>query len=173
MRALNLDFAHRRRPAPLAWLALVASLALATDAAIHRAALADELERAEQSALAMAGDSATRRARAPDPALARDSKRAEQVMQRLALPWDELFRAVEAAGTERVALLALQPDSRRRELNITGEAADFASMLAYVERLGKSSPLHGVHLLRHETRQDDPQHPILFTVAARWVGSEP
>lgn len=173
MRALNLDFAHRRRPAPLAWLALAVSLALATDAALHRAALADDVERAEQSALAMASDSAARRARAPDPALARDTKRAEQVMQRLALPWDELFGAVESAGTERVALLALQPDSRRRELNISGEAADFASMLAYVDRLGKSGALHGVHLVRHETRQDDPQHPIQFTVAARWVGSEP
>ena len=173
MKALNLDFARRRRPAPLAWLALAASLALATDAMLHRAALAEELERAERSALAMASDPAARRARTPDPALTRDTKRAEQVMQRLALPWDELFRAVESAGTERVALLALQPDSRRRELNISGEAADFASMLAYVDRLGKSSALRGVHLVRHETRQDDPQHPILFTVAARWVGSEP
>lgn len=103
-----------------------------------------------------------------DPALQRDVRFAEQVVQRLSLPWDELFAAIESASGDRIALLGVEPDSQRGEVRLTGEAADYKALLAYLGRLSQPGRLSGVHLVRHEIKADDPQRPLTFIVAAGW-----
>jgi hypothetical protein len=53
-------------------------------------------------------------------------------------------------------------------VRITGECRDYPAALAYVAALGRDRDLSGVHLLKHETRQEDLQHPLVFTLSASW-----
>lgn len=93
---------------------------------------------------------------------------AEQVAQRLAQPWDPLFQAIEGATTNRVALLAVEPDVSRSTVAIAGEAADHKAVIEFMHRLNGNGRFQGAHLLRHELRGDDPQRPIVFTLQVQW-----
>lgn len=86
----------------------------------------------------------------------------------LNLPWRGLHDAVKAATPPSVALLALEPDARRRTLRITAEARGSDEMLAYVERMQKLDWFAGVALTRHEINDQDPNRPIRFQIDAQW-----
>lgn len=167
MKRLDLDFAPRRRVPFGVWMMLLVGVVLSVDALLRAAALSDDIERAAAAAASPRGSSRTADARI-DPALAKDLRAAEQVVNRLALPWDALFLTVEKAASDRVALLAIEPDAQKRELAITGEAFDYLALLTYVAQLSEPGQLSDVHLVRHETKKDDPRHPLTFTIAARW-----
>lgn len=96
-------------------------------------------------------------------------KRANEVVDQLALPWDQLFSAVEEATGKDVALLTIQPDKRKDEVAISGEARDVAAMLDYMRRLNAAKPLHKVDLLSHQIQQQDPQKPVRFNLSAKWI----
>jgi hypothetical protein len=95
-------------------------------------------------------------------------RQAQRVGDFLLLPWKDLFVALEKAAMPDVALLSVEPDATKREVRITAEAKDTATLFAYVKRLESVPRFHDVHLMRHEIREDDKQHPIRFTVAAFW-----
>lgn len=101
--------------------------------------------------------------------LAQRIKFADSVVERLNFPWDGLLRAVESAGGSRVALLSLEPDARRRTVRITAEAKNKKAMLDYVSRLGGSAQLAEVHLLDHETQQQEAGQPVRFSMEASWL----
>jgi Tfp pilus assembly protein PilN len=86
----------------------------------------------------------------------------------LNLPWRALHDAVKAATPPSVALLALEPDAKRRTLRITAEARGSDEMLAYVERLQRQDWFADVALTRHEINQQDPNRPIRFQLDAQW-----
>jgi hypothetical protein len=167
MKRLDLDLVSRRRVPFAVWMMLLVGSVLSVDAVLRAAALDEDIERAASAALSPRRGTLVAGTRL-DPTLAKDLRAAQQVVDQLALPWDELFRTVETAASERVALLAIEPDAQKRELAITGEALDYFAVLTYVARLSEPGQLSDVHLVRHETRQDDPRHPLTFTIAARW-----
>lgn len=164
MKALDLELLPRRRVPLAVWLMLLCGTVLVGDGLLRSAELRETI--AAASAPAARPRPAT--SSPLDPALARELRVAERAVEHLALPWDDLFRQVEAASYERVALLAIEPDAHKRELSITGEALDYLAVLTYVARLGERDMLSDVHLVRHEMREDAPQRPLQFTVAARW-----
>lgn len=177
MRLLQLELAPRAQRPWLLGLSLAAAAFVAVDTLWQAQRLRDDLAAAQAA-------QAERRlnvgAAAPSPALAlsnpelaRGIREAEQVVQRLAQPWDTLFQAIEAATTPRVALLAVEPDTASTTVAISGEAADHKAVIEYLHRLGAEGRFHGVHLLRHELRSDDPQRPIAFTLQAQWRGAKP
>lgn len=86
----------------------------------------------------------------------------------LNLPWRDLQEAVAAATPPTVALLALEPDARKRVLKITAEAKNSDDMIAYIEQLKQQELFSGVQLLRHEISQLDPNRPIRFQLEAGW-----
>jgi len=86
----------------------------------------------------------------------------------LNLPWRDLRDAVQGATPASVALLALEPDAKRRVLRITAEARSSDDMLAYVERLQDEEWFTGVALSRHEINEQDPNRPIRFQLDAEW-----
>lgn len=96
-------------------------------------------------------------------------KRANEVIDQLALPWDQLFAAVEGAAGKDVALLAIQPDKRKGEVAIGGEAKNVAAMLDYMRRLNEAKQLRKVDLLSHQIQQQDPQKPVRFNLSAKWI----
>jgi Tfp pilus assembly protein PilN len=95
-------------------------------------------------------------------------KRAREVTSALLLPWSELFAALESASSNDVAVLAIEPDQKKRMVRITAEVKDFDKLVDYLKRLGKAPQLRFVRLQRYEVREGDPQHPLQFTVEASW-----
>lgn len=93
----------------------------------------------------------------------------DAVMQ-LNLPWRDLVEAVRAATPGNVALLALEPDAKRRTLRITAEAKNSDDMLAYVAKMEEQGWFGSVALVRHEIAEQEPNRPLRFQVSAQWGG---
>jgi hypothetical protein len=101
---------------------------------------------------------------------AEEMKIANNIADRLTLPWADLFDALEASSNNTVALLALEPDLSKRVLRITGEAKNKSDMLAYVGRLTEDRRLLNVHLMDHQLQAQTPGEPVRFSVQASWAG---
>ena len=172
---LHLDFVRPR--APRTWLGagLLAAGAFAAVATLAEyRALAGEAERLEAriaDTQRMARRELPRlRQTALDPkALADEVRNANAVLAQLTIPWDGLFREIEAAGDRTIALLSIQPDAGTRALRITGEARRFEDVLAYVGRLEQRPGIANVFLASHELRQGGAQRPVAFALVAQWL----
>ena len=93
---------------------------------------------------------------------------ARETARKLSMPWSVLFRALEASRTERVALLAIEPDAENRTVLLSAEAKDYAAALAYIGNLARQDALARVHLSHHELKQVSGQRVVAFTVSASW-----
>ncbi|KAB8046963.1 hypothetical protein GCN74_28320, partial [Janthinobacterium sp. FT14W] len=87
----------------------------------------------------------------------------------LNLPWRDVQDALASATPPGIALLALEPDARKRVLKITAETTGSDAMVAYIAQL-KQQELFGarVQLLRHEINALDPNKPLRFQLEAHW-----
>jgi len=167
MRALELDYlrspGHLRRPRHI--LAAVA-LVFALDAGWQHYSLKENIalrtERLAQTGAAPLERQPARLASPEEYVFARDT------IGRLATPWDRLFQALEAAQTEQIALLAIEPDAEHRTVTISGEAKDYLAALTYVASLSAQKALRRVHLTRHETQRGSSARPLAFTISAAW-----
>jgi hypothetical protein len=164
MQRIDIDFAARGRRSPWAGAVLFAvALAVAGDAAWGYVHARRQLTQAETLlARAQPRHASPRAVSADELAAARDTVR------RLALPWPGLFGALESAASEDVALLAIEPDPRGGKVTISGDSKDYLAALTYVLNLSRSEALSGVELIRHEVKQNDPRHPVAFSVSAAW-----
>ena len=198
MRRVRIDFAAPslartvHRTGPLAWsLALLAVLLCAAAVVagwqmLARQRLLDAqlaLVRAHANAraptISAAAAAAATAAVALQPQIgAAQAQAVNAAVQQLNLPWRALHDAVAQATPKTIALIALEPDPRRRSMKITAVAKNSDDMIAYVEQL-KQQELFGagtgsgdgagtVTLLRHETGERDPNLPIRFQLDARW-----
>ena len=103
-----------------------------------------------------------------DQEMQKQIQRANAVIDRLALPWDNLFRSVESAQSRGMGLLALAPNPEDHTLRVSGEARTTDEVLAYVERLGAQAALSHVHLVSFDTVQREGVDVIEFVVGATW-----
>jgi hypothetical protein len=92
-----------------------------------------------------------------------------KVIQKLNLPWDDLFVILEEAKGENIALLGVEPNAKDAKVKLTGEAKDFKSMFDYVRALRAQPVLNNVYLLDHKIDDQNPDKPIRFTLEAAWV----
>lgn len=101
----------------------------------------------------------------------KEQAKAEQILEtafnQLALPWGEVFAAVETAANGKVTLLALEGDGQHKTVRISARTANSVSMLAYLERLKTSGRLSGLHLASHRQEKDGSLH---FVVQADFAG---
>lgn len=103
--------------------------------------------------------------------IALEVRHANEVLQRLTLPWEQLFRTVEAAGgNNKVALLALEPDTEKQVVRISGEASDMVALLNYITQLEEQQAFSAVYLQSHQVQQRDPDKPVRFALLAVWRG---
>ncbi len=179
MTRLDIDFAPpgwrrslHRVPA-WAWItgvlgvALIATAAWSGSAALQRQQLREtQLQRAQQRV------EAATQGPAPAPQVAIAPAQAAAVnaaILQLNLPWRDLQDALASATPPAIALLALEPDARKRVLKITAETTGSDAMVAYIAQL-KQQELFGarVQLLRHEINALDPNKPLRFQLEARW-----
>lgn len=169
MRRLELELLRPDRPAWPGYALAVMALAFALDVGLsyrdRRADVAALEARLARTAPARAAATAvgSRSSFGPE-----DLTLARETLQRLSLPWEELFAALESARSDRVALLAVEPDSESGAISISGEARDYLAALTYAERLAQAKGLRNVHLLRHEIRSDTSRRTVTFTVSANW-----
>ena len=179
MTRLDIDFAPpgwRRslyRVPAWAWItgvlgvALIATAAWSGSAALQRQQLREaQLQRAQQRV------EASTQGPAPAPQFAIAPAQAAAVnaaILQLNLPWRDLQDALASATPPAIALLALEPDARKRVLKITAETTGSDAMVAYIAQL-KQQELFGarVQLLRHEINALDPNKPLRFQLEARW-----
>jgi len=176
--ALSIDFmrpagAGRRIGYALAALGVIAS-ALAVAAFV-------KLER-ETSVLARSieassgGRTQTSRGRT-DPVEGDQLKRrlaaANAVMNRLARPWEKLFADLESAEHAEVGLLGIEPDPRKAEIRISGEARDGAALSTYIASLEGTDSLQGVSLTQHEVVANSGPGVLRFTLVGKWAGAMP
>jgi len=166
---LQLDFRAGTRVPPwasavLALIALAFALELGLSYRKTREATAEAEYRLARSGKrgAPALDAAAQRASAEELAAAREA------YDRLAVPWERLFRALESTASDRISLSAIEPDAKAASVLISGEAADFPAALDYVARLERSGTLRNAHLLRHELRPGDGARPVAFSISASW-----
>ncbi|WP_409026952.1 hypothetical protein OX462_20655 [Janthinobacterium sp. SUN098] len=179
MTRLDIDFAPpgwrrslHRVPA-WAWgagalgMVLVVTAAYSGSAALQRQQLREgQLQRAQQRVLAATLGPAP----APQMAIAPAQAAAvNAAILQLNLPWRDLQDALASATPPAIALLALEPDARKRVLKITAETTGSDAMVAYIAQL-KQQELFGsrVQLLRHEINALDPNKPLRFQLEARW-----
>lgn len=92
-----------------------------------------------------------------------------QALSELALPWNNLFSALEQSSMNDVALFSLQPDSKKQQIIITGEAKNYPSILVYIDRLAKQPNLSEVYLQKHAVNDADKDKPVRFSIVAHWL----
>jgi hypothetical protein len=102
-------------------------------------------------------------------AMAEEIKLANQVVHQLNLPWDALLSDLEGMNTEDVALLGIEPDSRKGVLKVNGEARDFPALLEYLKALRESKVVNGIYLLNHQVDEQNPDKPLRFLLEASWI----
>ena len=109
-----------------------------------------------------------RSAAASDEQTLSDIRRANAVIERLAVPWDDLFEAIERADARELGLLALSPNARDRTIQLAGEARTMDELLAYMDRMAKQARLRQVHLMSYSVTAREGVTVVSFTLAATW-----
>jgi len=177
MKRVRLDFAPpslRRtlhRLPPLAWVPVVGGLCLCAAALVQVLDYREQREEVDAQLAAL-------RARAAAPVVLpraqvagigeQEAAAVNGAISKLNLPWRGLHDAVRAATPANIALLALEPDAKKRVLRITAEAKTSGDMLDYVGALGRTALFGSVTLTRHEVLEQDPNRPLRFQVDAGW-----
>jgi hypothetical protein len=171
MRPIELDFVQSSRsftPSGVVLL-LLGVLAIAADFAAWR-----QIDSEASALLARTPQRGSERASSVPPggnseSVRRQIQLAAEIIKRKAVPWDTLFRDIEAASGKDVGLLSIQPETAGAVLRIDAEARDVAAMVAYVNRLGQQSSLRDVVLVTHEFRGQGGLRAVRFGLSARWV----
>jgi len=174
MRPVSVNFSVRRRhPYDRAgWMLLMIAVGVSLFLAWYYAVLirefgAGELERARMQR----SDGGTSHVSNTEEKvrLRTEMRFARHVIEQLDTPWPTLFAAVETAYDDNVTLLGVEPEPERREVRLLAEAKDAEAMLAYVRQVRQSPVLRDAWLVNHQVNQQDPLHPVRFTINARWL----
>lgn len=174
MKPVRLELDHLRRtprPARVSWLFLAIALAFAADVGFSYVKTRMEVEARTGKLARLSGARPEREAAAATPAgpLSKEEFGAAQdTILRLSMPWDNVFRALEAARSDDVALLSIEPDAGSGSLSITGEARSYPAALTYVAWLAHEKTLKNVRLARHEIDRNDARQRVSFTIWADW-----
>ena len=168
MRALKLDYRSTNRDRMAGYLLGVIALAFASDVTLQYLQVRDALDNARTRLANARSTHAPARHAAIMPVTTEQYSFARKTVNRLVAPWQGLFRALESARTERVALLAIEPDVENRTVSLSGEAKDYLAVLSYVANLAEQKGLTRVHLVRHEIRPGSAERAVTFTISAAW-----
>ena len=165
IRHIDMEYRPPRRRLGRGLLGAGLLLAVATTAAWLN--LAGEAQR--WTGLAMAANRHGQVGRAvSDPGMLKEIGQANEVIHRLSLPWDALFRGMEDAASERIALLGVEPDLNRHVVTLSGEAQAYGEVLRYMTRLDSGAVLTEPRLISHEVRNEGARHPVAFAISANW-----
>jgi len=174
MRKQHIDFlapqpAVRLRTNLWGALTLVAAVLLVAGLVIRQMALMDGIEQTEADIMRLTRSEApVQMSAASRKLMTEEVRQVNQVAEQLTIPWNDLFQAVESASSKRIALLSLQPDYRKRELRMAGEADDFEALRSYVAQLDTGDVLADVRLVNHEVVAGGAAGKVRFELLATW-----
>jgi hypothetical protein len=172
MKPVRLELDHLRktpRPARISWVLLAIALAFAADVGSSYVKTRMEIEARTAKLARLSGARSEAAASTPAGPLSKEEFGAAQdTILRLSMPWDNVFRALEAARSDDVALLSIEPDAGSGSLSITGEARSYPAALTYVAWLSHEKTLKNVRLAKHEIDRNDARQRVSFTISADW-----
>ncbi|HEX6266468.1 MAG TPA: PilN domain-containing protein [Burkholderiales bacterium] len=167
MQRLELDFGRRAGSPWVGRVLLAVAVAFAADVGFSYYEIRAAADSAK-AALSKAPRAApARNVPAEELAAVRES------VERIGMPWDRLFAALEAAASEDIALSGIEPDPKAGTVVISGNGKDYLAALTYVLGLRRQEALREVQLVRHEASSGDPHGPVSFAVSAGWSGARP
>jgi tRNA A58 N-methylase Trm61 len=91
------------------------------------------------------------------------------VIDELSQPWDAVLNELEHAEMRDIALLSLEPNVKKQQIVLFGEAKNMAATLHYVEVLEALPMLSNVYLQEHEVDLEDAMNPVTFMIVAQWI----
>jgi HAMP domain-containing protein len=164
MNKLAINFVGHGKVSPWAGRVLMAAaVAFALDVAVSYKDVSSSLQIHETKVARGQARSAPAARVSPEELAA-----VRETVERIGLPWDKLFGALESASSDQVALLGIEPDPKAGTVVISGDSKDYLAALSYVLNLSQARALSQVQLLRHEVKPNDPQGPVSFAVSAAW-----
>jgi len=174
MRALNLDYVSSRTPSLQGLLVVLIALITMASAWQFYQQLQQQSKLLDQQLRHVRELSGVKISEIPaqkksSPELQAQIEQAKKMADFLLVPWSQVFAGLEAAVMDDAAVLAIEPDSKKRQLKITVEAKNQDVMFAYIQRLEATPQLSNVYLLKHEIMEDADQKPIRFVVVAKWT----
>jgi len=174
MRALNLDYVSTRTPSIPGLLVMIAALITIVSAWLFYQQAQQQTKLLDQQLQHVRELSGIKLSEAPvqkksSAELLNQIEQARKMADFLLVPWGQVFTALEIAALDDAAVLAIGPDSKKRQLKITIEAKNQDVMFDYIHRLETTPQLSDVYLLKHEIMEDADQKPIRFVVVAKWT----
>lgn len=97
---------------------------------------------------------------------------ANDISAQLSTPWNPLLTSLEQVNAPDIALLSIEPNRKKQQLVLTGQAKNMAAILQYVQALAQLNGLAQVYLLKHQVDQSDPFKPVGFTIVAQWKAAQ-
>jgi Tfp pilus assembly protein PilN len=92
-----------------------------------------------------------------------------QIINKLNLPWSDLFQSLGESHSDEVALLGIEPNIKKGIVKLSGEARNFKAMFDFMRDLNTKSGMAKVYLIEHKVNEQDPDRPIHFTLEASWI----
>ena len=92
---------------------------------------------------------------------------AQAMLNSLAVPWEELLSAIEAARTQKILIDAVQPHAEDGSVVISVKCADFAAVAEFIERLAQQGTLQDVMLVS-EARPENATSSLQAVISAKW-----
>ena len=103
---------------------------------------------------------------------AAELKQVSDIVQLLVMPWPDLLLAIEQADLPDVALISIDPDIKKQQVSLAGEAKNLQIVLRYIEKLEAQSALQEVYLQKHMVEENDVSKPVTFGIVAKWNVSQ-
>ena len=170
MRALHLDYCVTSRASRAGTGILMIGVVVAASAIAEYRAARDELSVLNATAAELR--KGHKRLTVTEPpskhGMAAELKTAQSTLQRLGVPWNDLFASLESVRVDGVALLAIEPDAVKNRLKLTAEARSADDMLLFVERLRSTSTIGEATLAKHQLHTGRSPEPLRFDVLAIW-----
>ena len=95
-------------------------------------------------------------------------KQVQESVNALTAPWNELLLAIEHSKMNNIALLNLEPNYKKQQVLLTGQAKNLAIVLQYIKQLEQQPMLSQVYLQKHSIDAVNPANPVNFSVFAKW-----
>lgn len=154
----------RRRRLNGVWLTLaVIFIALPV---MHYRQIAQEIARLEQESAVLANSMAN-----PAVMISLKDDGSSKFMKHLNAPWETLLSGLENAAYDKATLLSMQPNLTRGEAVLLGEAARYADVLDYIERLKDQPGFMQAYLTNHMIAEDKPGKPVSFAITLQWAAA--
>lgn len=103
---------------------------------------------------------------------ASEIKQITTIVDSLITPWQSLLLAIEQADMPDIALLSVEPNIKKQQVLLVGEAKNLQTVLHYIEQLEAQPVLDEVYLQKHMVEETDISKPVTFGVLAKWKMSE-